>query len=448
MSRRVAITGIGVCAANGASREAFWEACLAGRAVVEPIPERWRRFADFASGLWAPLPAREELLAGFGRVERAQNDPVSLLALGAAREALEQAGFELELRDRRAGIAAVEGLSGGRTGVWMGTGIGGAHSFLGNHTVHLLERPRRALAERAGSAEGIDEVLADLAHGPRFNPFVVSMLMPNAVSAILGIRLSLRGPNLTVALACASGTAALGEAYRAVRAGAVDAALAGGAEYLDDEHGGIFRGFDIARVLVRDCAEPARANRPFDRRRSGFLYSQGGAAVLVLEELEAARRRGARPIAELVGYGESFDAHSVMAIEPDARAAERAVRAALAEAGAAPGEVDYVNAHGTGTVANDQAEAALIERIFGRAVAVNSTKALIGHAIGAAGAIEAAVAALSLRDQRTHPCVNLEEPIAALDFVRDAGPRELRLALSQSFGFGGHNAAVLLRRVE
>jgi len=292
----------------------------------------------------------------------------------------------------------------------------------------------------------LDNILALMAHGPRYNPFVVSMLMPNAPSAATAIRFSLTGPNVSYCVACASGTVAVGHAYREVRDGHVDVAIAGGSEYLYDEHGHIFRGFDIAGTLIRDCTDAETANRPFDEKHSGFLFSQGGAAVLVLEELEHARRRGATIIAEVIGYAETFDAHSMMSLAPGGEQIERMVHAAITDADLSPHDVDYINAHGTGTKNNDQTEAEVIDRVFGKSALINSTKSLLGHTIGASGAIEALVTALSLRDGTTHICKNLDTPLLGLNFVRSVEQHDLRVGLSQSFAFGGHNAAVVLRR--
>ncbi len=446
MSRRVAITGAGVRTAIGDSVESFWNACQAGRSRVAPIPQRWLRFAGFRSRIWSPLAPPGPLLADAGRVARQQHDPVALLALGAARDALVHSGRTPQLVDQRHQRSEVPGLDPARAGVWMGTGIGGASSFLENHATHLLERPRRTLQRDAHDDAQHREVLDDLAHARRFNPFVVPMLMPNTVSATLGIKFSLTGPNVTAALACASGTVAIGQAFRALRAGRVDVALAGGAEFLDDAHGAIFRGFDVAGALVRDCDQPQRANRPFDRLRNGFLFSQGGAAVLVLEDLERARARGARVLAEIAGFGESFDAFSPMAIEPSGVHIDEAVLGALDDARADAHDVGYVNAHGTGTVANDETEAAVIDRLFGNRVVVAATKSLLGHTFGAAGAIEAVVTALTLDRQRTHGCLNLDDPVRPLGFARAAGPIEAEVGVTQSFGFGGHNAVLALRR--
>lgn len=281
-----------------------------------------------------------------------------------------------------------------------------------------------------------------------FNPFVVSMLMPNAVPAHIGLKYSIKGPNLSYCVACASGTVAIGKAFHAIRAGTVDVAITGGSEYLEDHYGGVFHGFDIAKALVRNCDNPETANRPFDVNRSGFLFSQGGAAVLLLEELESARTRGARILAEVAGYAETFDAYSVMSIAPDGVEIERMIRGALADAGLTAEHIHYVNAHGTGTQANDEVESEVIGRVFGREVLVNSTKSLIGHTIGASGAIEALVAVMSLKDQRTHPCKNLDEPLTDLNFVRETTSAPMTAALSQSFAFGGHNAGLILKRFD
>ena len=281
-------------------------------------------------------------------------------------------------------------------------------------------------------------------HAPRFNPFVVSMLMPNAPAAYLGIKYGLRGPNLASVKACASGTVAIGRAFEAIASGAIDQALAGGSEYLDDPHGSIFLGFDACRALVRECEPPEEANRPFDASRSGFLFAQGGAAMLVLEGADSAERRGATPLAEVTAFSESFDAYSMMSPEPEGRAIQAMLETLLAVAGVAASEVDYVNAHGTGTQGNDSCEAAVIERVFGPRVAVNSSKSLLGHTMGASGAFEAAITALSLRDQTLHPTRNLTDPIADLDFITTATQRPVRHAVSQSFAFGGHNAALLM----
>ena len=452
MSRRVVITGAGVVSPIGIGVDEFWRQCLQGKSSVAPIPTHWRHYAEPHSRIWSPLPDIDSESMGVTRTERLQLDPVAVLALGAAREAIKRAGFTLIPVEGRMRSFRLSDTDSARTGVYLGTGLGGAITFLQNHTYHILKKPRAALmsyVEKYGSSDNLEmlkSILGLMTHGLRFNPFEVSMVMPNAPAAVIGIKFSLTGPNETHCVACASGTVAIGNAYRAVRDGRVDVAVSGGCEYFGDEHGHIFHSFDVAGTLARDCTYPETANRPFDARRSGFLFSQGGAAVLILEELEHANRRGAAVMAELIGFAETFDAHSIMSLAPGGEQIERMIRATLADAGLSPGDVDYINAHGTGTKNNDETEANVISRVFGEAVRINSTKSLLGHTIGASGAIEALVTALSLRDGMTHICKNLDTPLCDLNFVRCAEPCDLRVGLSQSFAFGGHNAAVILRQ--
>ncbi|MHB8535528.1 MAG: beta-ketoacyl-[acyl-carrier-protein] synthase family protein [Sulfuricaulis sp.] len=448
------ITGAGVVSPIGIGVDEFWRQCLQGKSVVAPVPTHWERYADLRSRLWSPVPDIDPAYLGVTRTERLQLDPVTVFTLGAAREAIEGAGFTLEVTEGHARSFTLSGADSSRAGVFFGTGLGGAITFLQNHTHHLLRKPRAALmsyAEELGSSgnrEKLENILAQLTHGLRFNPFEVSMVMPNAVSANIGIKFSLTGPNETYSVACASGTVAIGNAYRAVRDGRVDLAVSGGCENFGDEHGHIFHSFDVSGTLVRDYADPETANRPFDEKRSGFLFSQGGAAVLVLEELEYAQRRGATIMAELIGFAETFDAHSIMSLAPGGEQIERMIRTVLDDAQLSVRDVDYINAHGTGTKNNDETEAQVIERVFGKTVLINSTKSLLGHTIGASGAFEALVTALSLRDGTTHICKNLVTPLRDLNFVRSVEQHDLRVGLSQSFAFGGHNAAVAMRRFD
>lgn len=452
MNRRVVVTGAGAISPIGVGVDEFWRHCLHGKSSVAPIPAHWQRYAEPHSRIWSSLPDMDPESMGITRAERLQLDPVAMLALGAAREAIKHAGFTLVPVEEHTRAFRLSEADSARTGVYIGTGLGGAITFLQNHTYHLLKKPRAALVsyvEKYGSSDNLEElkiILGLMIHGLRFNPFEVSMVMPNAPAAAIGIKFSLSGPNVTHCVACASGTVAIGNAYRAVRDGRIDVAVSGGCEYFGDEHGHIFHSFDVTGTLVRDCADPETANRPFDTRRSGFLFSQGGAAVLILEELEHANRRGAPIMAELIGFGETFDAHSMMSLAPGGEQIERMIRAALADASVSPDDVDYVNAHGTGTRNNDEIEADVIDRVFGKSVRVNCTKSLIGHTIGASGAFEALVTALSLRDGTTHICKNLETPLRDLNFVRRVEPCDLRVGLSQSFAFGGHNAAVVMKR--
>ncbi len=454
MNYRVVVTGGGIVSSIGIGVDDFWRNCLEGKSNVSMIPTRWEQYASYHSRLWSPLPEFDPESMGVARTERLQLDPVTMLALGATRQALEHAGFAAEPTEGHSRAFILAGLDSARAGVFFGTGLGGAITFLQNHTHHMLHKPRADLVNYAkkhctsNDSDELQDVIMRMAHGIRFNPFEVSMVMPNAPGAAVGIKYTLTGPNETYSVACASGTVAVGNAYRAVRDGMVDMAISGGCEYFGDEHGHIFRSFDVSGTLVRECSDPSAANRPFDKKRTGFLFSQGGAAVLILEELEHARRRGASIMAELIGFAETFDAHSIMSLAPGGQQIERMIRAALNNADVSPEDVDYVNAHGTGTKNNDVIEADAIGRVFGKSVRINSTKSLVGHTIGASGAIEALVTALTLRDGCTHVCRNLDEPLLDLDFVRSAEHFSPQVALSQSFAFGGHNAAIVLRKYE
>jgi 3-oxoacyl-[acyl-carrier-protein] synthase II len=457
MRRRVAVTGLGVVSSIGHGAGDFWRACLAGTTRVEAIPPAWLDYAQFTSHLWSPLAEPDYDVWGLGRIERLQNDRTALIAMTAAFQALEAAGIGREVKDEKRGTFTLSGtgeVEPERAGVSLGTGIGGISSALRSTLHQALTRPKESLRElrgRLGDAGALDllEILETLdrrLRAPsRANPFAVAMTMPNTATSALSIKLSLVGPQSTHCSACASGTVAIGHGYRSIAAGEMDLVLAGGVEFLDDDYGAIFHSFDLAHTLVR--GDNPGANRPFDRGRSGFLFSQGGGAVLVLEELERAQRRGAPILAEVAGFAETSDAHNIMVMEPEGRQIARAIETALADAALRPDEIDYVNAHGTGTIANDETEAAVLSRIFGSRPLVSSTKSLLGHTLGASGALEAVVTVLSLQHQTTHACHNLEDPIADLNFVRRVDSYPIRAALSQSFAFGGHNAALVFREV-
>lgn len=447
------ITGMGTVCPLGSTTESFWQACLAGRQAATYIPESWKAFADFSSRFWAPLPQLSDAELGINRIDAMRLDPVSKLGLAAAEQALAQAGVESRVLDRRQTRFELEGIDPERAGVILGTGIGGLHTTLESHRAHLLTRNRRALGAilHADLPDGelrkqLEALLPRMEHPPRYNPFTVSMIMSNSISANIGIRYRCKGPNKAISIACASGTAALGHAYRQIGNGGMDFAISGGVEYKYDPTGAVFKGYDIAGTLAHGFDSPLEANRPFDRRRNGFLFSEGAAAILVLEERQHALDRGAAIIAEVAGYAESFDATSIMQPDEEGAQIERMLHEVLSEAGMAAGEIDYINAHGTGTVVNDEIECRIIERVFGSRPAINSTKSMVGHTIGASGALEAQVAALSIRDQETHSNLNLEHPIADINLLRDRKKLEISSALTQSFAFGGHNCALVLKQ--
>ncbi len=454
--RRVVVTGMGVVCSLGASLDEFWRNCLESRARVEHIPESWKKYHRLSSTIWSTLPEVDLKRHGVTRVDALRLDTATQLAIACSSMALGDAGIEQEVLGRNA--LRLKGIDPARTGVLYGTGAAGVTSFFSSHANHLLLKPKTALAAllqaaaaREPSRAFLDElaaICAEIEVPNRYNPFVVSMGMPNAVSANISLRFGITGPSTTVCAACASGTVALGHAYRCVKAAVMDVAVTGGAEYLRDESGSIFRGFDVAGTLAKEDEDRHRSCRPFDRKHNGFLFSEGGAATLILEELGHAMARGAPICGEVVGYAETCDAANIMCIDGNSEHVRRAIVDAIAEAGLSPADIDYINAHGTGTVVNDDAEAAVIDAIFGKRPFVNSTKSILGHTVGASGAIEAIVTLLSIKNQVTHVCNNLKDPIVDLNFVTDVMQREIHSAVSQSFAFGGHNAVLVFREFQ
>ena len=405
--RRVVVTGIGPVTPVGTGRQAFWDSLVAGRSGIGPVT----RFD--ASELPVRIAGEVEDLdptAFMDRKGARRTDRFVHLAVAAARLAWDDAGTP---RAEPSRVAVV-----------LSTGIGGLSTMIAQQTV-LMEK-------------GADRV----------SPFMVPALMPNAAAGQVAMDLGFTGPNTCITTACAAGAHAVGEGYRYVRDGLVDVCLAGGAEAVITPLA--MAGFAKMQALSRN-PEPERASRPFDADRDGFVLSEAG-CVLVLEDAERAAARGAAVYAELAGYGASADAFHITQPEPQGAGAVAAMEAALADGGIAPEEVDHINAHGTSTPLNDAAETKAIRKALGDhagRVAVCSTKSMTGHTLGAAGAVEAAAAALAVHTGTVPPTINYEtpDPDCDLDYVPNEARRmEVRVALSNSFGFGGQNAVVALRR--
>jgi 3-oxoacyl-[acyl-carrier-protein] synthase II len=410
--RRVVVTGLGAVTPLGGDAASSWEAALAGRSGVGPVT----RFAAgaqpvrIAAEVRAPLDTSPIPPKDLRRLDR-----FALFAALAADEAL-----------RDAGLARDAAEPDERFGVSIGSGIGGVETLLENHR-QLLAGERR------------------------LSPFFIPMTIANMAAGYVAIRFGLRGPNLCTTTACSSGAHAIGEAVRLVERGDADAMLAGGSEAVVVEL--VMAGFAALRALSTRNDEPERASRPFDLDRDGFVVGEG-AALVVLEALDHARARGARPRAELVGYAAGADAGHVAAPDESGDGAARCMRAALADAGTLPAELGYVNAHATATPAGDLAEARAIRRVLGPAaehVPVSATKSMTGHLLGAAGALEALFCVRALETGWLPPTTNLDrpDPECALDHVaHKARHAPARIALSNSFGFGGTNATLVLRRWE
>lgn len=452
--KRCVVTGIGTVSTIGNSTDSFWEACLSGTTNIAPVPEDWGRYWSMRSKLWSPLTLPDYKNLGFKSADLFQFDPVTLNALVATREALERALLSTELSDDgRSQI--IKDTDSDRIGVFFGTGIGGASSLLENHSNHTLSPLKKQIVTLLNSLDGAENadikswLLRELDHFniARVNPLTLVRTMINAVAAAVANRYAIHGPVSVSCVACASGTVAIGRAFNSIASGEIDVAISGGSEYWDEVSGAFFRSFDELRTLTSHEDDPSRANRPFDQNRSGFLFNQGGAASLVLEEYEHAKSRGAPILAEIIGYAESFDAHNMVSIQPEGIQIEKMLRKLLATACVTASDVDYINAHGTGTQINDETESKIIENIFGNIPAVNSSKSILGHSIGVSGAYEAAITALSISQQKLHASLNIDSPVRDLNFVRTTREQAVNVAISQSFAFGGHNAALLFKAV-
>ena len=410
MLRRVVVTGMGVISPLGTGLERFWESLSAGRSGVGAIT----RFAVDGLSCRIGAEVRDFDPAQYlDRKEARHMDRFTQFAVAAAGMALDDAGL------------AVREVPAERVGVILGTGIGGIETMGDQHRV-LMER------------------------GPgRVSPYFIPMMIANMAAGQVAILYGAKGPNTTVITACASATNAIGEAFRLVQRGDADVALTGGSEAPIVPLA--YAGFCSMRALTSRNDEPERASRPFDRDRDGFVMGEG-AAVLVVEELGRALRRGARIHCEILGYGASADAYHVSAPSPGGEGGARSMAAALADAGLEPGAIDYINAHGTSTALNDRLETEAIKTVFkdhARRLAVSSTKSMHGHLLGASGAVEFVATALAIQRGRVPPTINLDtpDPDCDLDYVPNvARPMAITNALSNSFGFGGQNATLALGR--
>jgi 3-oxoacyl-[acyl-carrier-protein] synthase II len=410
--RRVVVTGVGLVSPLAIGTEETWQGLLAGRSGAGPITHfdashHSTRFACEVKGF--------DPLAWLDKKDVKKADRFIHFAVAAGDLAMKDAGY------------AVAPAEAGRVGVFIGSGIGGFAT---------IEREHEAL----------------LKGGPRkISPFFIPASIINLASGWVSIRTGAKGPNSATCTACTSGAHAIGDSFRLIQHGDADVMLAGGSEAAITPLG--VGGFCAMRALSTRNEAPERASRPFDRERDGFVIGEGS-GIVVLEELEHARRRGAKVYCEVVGYGMSADAYHISAPCEDGDGAIRVMKATLHDAGVAPGVVDYVNVHGTSTPRGDAVEVVAAKAVFGdhaRRLALSSTKSMTGHLLGAAGGLEAGIAALVLRDQVLPPTINLDnpDPECDLDCVPNrARPADVRYALSNSFGFGGTNGALLFRRFD
>src|SRR5688572_7346039 len=411
-TRRVVVTGIGLVSSLGIGTDANWAALTDGKSGIDTI-------SKFDASQFATRIAGE--VRGFDPLVFIEKKDVKKMdvfiqyAIAAAQFAMDDACFKVTAENDR------------RVGVFIASGIGGFTT---------IEREHKALLEG----------------GPRkISPFFIPSAIINLAAGQVSIRFGAKGPNSATCTACSASAHAIGDAYEIILRGAADVMIAGGSEAAITPMG--IGGFGALRALSTRNDEPARASRPFDKDRDGFIVGEG-AGVVILEDYESARRRGARIYAELVGYGMSADAYHITAPSEDGDGAFRVMRAAIDSAGITPDQVAYINAHGTSTPQGDKLETVAIKRCFGehaRSMAVSSTKSMTGHLLGAAGGLEAGITALAVHHQMAPPTINLDEPDAEcdLDYVPNrARPLAVTYALSNSFGFGGTNAALLFKKYE
>lgn len=413
--RRVVVTGLGVVSPVGCTIPDFWSAILEGRSGV-------KRLKAFDPTYYTCKIAAEikdfDPSAYLSPKEIKRMDRFVQFAVVSAKMALADSKIDLSKEDTT------------KIGVMIGSGIGGLHTVESEHAQYL----------KLGPEKGPD----------RISPFLIPMLIVNMASGQVSISLGLKGPNSTVATACATGNHAIGDAFRIIQRGEADAMMAGGSEAATTYMG--FGGFCALKALstaYNDC--PERASRPFDKNRDGFVMGEG-AGVVFLEELEHALKRNAQIYCEVIGYGMSGDAYHMTAPDPNGDGGIRCITASIKDAGIMPNEVDYINAHGTSTIYNDRIETLAIKKVFGdhaRKLAVSSTKSVMGHLLGAAGGVEMIVCALALKDGIIPPTINYEtpDPECDLDYVPNK-PREakIKVAASNALGFGGHNATLVVKK--
>jgi len=407
------VTGLGLVSPLAVGNAPNWEALLAGRSGVGPIT----RFdaSPFTCRIAAEVKDFDPSLF-VDKKEIKKMDTFIHYAMGAAHFAMEDSGLPVNDGNRN------------RVAVIIGSGIGG---------LPLIEKTSRAFVESNDNPKVI-------------SPFFITGLIVNEAAGNISIKYGMKGPNLATATACTTGAHAVGEAYRMIQYGEADAAIAGGAESVMTPLA--IGGFAVMRALSTRNDDPQHASRPWDRGRDGFVIGEG-AGLVILEEMEAAKKRGARIYCELAGYGLSGDAFHIAAPSEDGDGPARVMRSALEDAEINPEDVDYINAHGTSTLAGDRIETLAIKVVFGahaKKLAVSSTKSMTGHLLGAAGGLESAICALAVRDQVMPPTTNYEEPDPEcdLDYVpNQARPAPIQYALSNSFGFGGTNGCLVFKRI-
>ena len=409
--RRVVVTGLGVISPVGNDIKTFWQALKEGKSGVSALTKF--DTTGFDSRIAGEVKVFEPALYGMTAKDTKRMDRFVQFAVASTKQAITDAGLEMDKEDRN------------RIGVIIGSGIGGLDIIEKEHNVFLQKGPSR------------------------LSPFLIPMLIVNEAAGQVGITFGLKGPNSCVATACASGSHAIGDAFRVLERGDADVMVCGGTESSVVPTG--VGGFCALKALSTRNNEPQKASRPFERDRDGFIMAEG-CGVVVLETLEHAKERNAHIYAEIVGYGMSCDAYHMTAPDPQGDGASRAMKLALHDAQLNPEDVQYVNAHGTSTKLNDKIETLAMKRALAahaKKVMISSTKSMTGHLLGAAGGVEFVVCCLTIKDNVIHPTINYEhpDPDCDLDYVPNTARKtEVNVCMSNSLGFGGHNATLLVKR--
>lgn len=411
MKHRVVITGIGAVTALGHDLDTFWNNLVQGKSGVSKIESF--DVSEYPTQIAASVKDfnPEDYI---DRKEARKMDRFVQFAAAAAKNALADSGLNI-----------AEQADPERVGVMIGSGIGGLGTWEDQHNILLQKGPKRV------------------------SPFFIPMMIANMASGHVSILFGAKGPNTTAVTACATGTHSIGDSYKLIQRGDADVMICGGAEATIRPTG--LAGFCSMRAMSTRNDEPEKASRPFDLERDGFIMGEGS-GILILESLEHAQKRGAKIYGEIIGYGLSGDAHHMT--EPDPNGPERCMKMAIRDAGLEPEQIDYINAHGTSTPVGDRSETIAIKRALGDhayKVAISSTKSMTGHLLGAAGGVEAVICALTIQNGVIAPTINLEhpDPECDLDYVpNEARHADVKVAMSNSFGFGGHNATIILKKFE
>ncbi len=409
--RRVVITGLGIVSPLANEAPGFWQALKEGKSGAGPITHFDASAYD--SRIAAEVKGFDHALYGITVKDTRRMDKFVQYAVACSKQAIVDSGLDLNKEDKN------------KIGVLIGSGIGSLHTIEEEHKVLLAKGPSR------------------------LTPFLIPMLIVNEAAGQVAIAFGLKGPNSCVATACATGSHAIGDAFRIVGRGDAEVMLCGGTESSITPMA--VGGFCALKALSKRNDEPQRASRPFDRERDGFLIAEG-AGVVVLESLEHAKKRNARIYAEMAGYGMSCDAYHMTAPDPEGDGASRAMKEALRDASLKPEEIDYINAHGTSTVLNDKIETMAIKKALGahaKKVMISSTKSMTGHLLGAAGGVEFVACCLAIQDNVIPPTINYEypDPDCDLDYVPNTARKaRVDICMSNSLGFGGHNATLVVKR--